>query len=218
MKKIQLIFISFFSLLASTAFAAPVSIGPYLFNDDARATSATFSGSVFENVSGSISDNLVNTYIKGTSADAGVSLNFDNTALSNQAGDDLALFFITANNTVTLNIGDESNSLTSSQLFVNPADPFTDINDGKYMVEDVLTAAGTLGTYDLSVIFIDLDNYGIGLNESLNNIDLLLGNSQSYMTYAVGMHGTVSAVPVPAAVWLFITGLGALGVVSRRRV
>jgi len=217
MKKLQLIFISFFSLLTSTVFAAPISIGPYLFNDDARATSAIFSGSVFENVSGAASDNLIDTYIKGTSTDASVSLSFGNTSLSNQAGDDLALFFITANNTVTLNIGEHSNTLSSSQLFHNPADPFTDIGDGKYMVENVLTAAGTFGIYDLSVIFVDLDAYGIGLNESLDNIDLLLGNSQSYMTYAVGMHDQVSAVPLPAAAWLFMTGLGALGLVSRRR-
>lgn len=217
MKKIHLAIISFCLLITGTASAAQISIGPYMFNDDARATSATFSGSVFENVSGAITDNLANTYIKGTSTDAGVSLGFGNTSLSNQAGNDLALFFITANNTVTLNIGEFSNTLTSSQLFVNPNDPFTDIGD-KYMVTNVLTAAGTLGTYDLSVIFIDLNDYGIGLNESLGNIDLLLGNSQSYMTYAVGMHDQVSAVPLPAAAWLFITGLMSLGIVSRRKV
>jgi len=212
MKKLHITLISFLSLLSSTAFSAQISIGPYLFNDDARATSASFTGSVFENVSGAISDNLANTYIKGTSENAGVSLTFGNTALSNQAGDDLALFFIAPSN-ITLN----NDSLTSSQLFVNSADPFTEIVGGnKYMVENVLTTNG-LQDYDLSVIFIDLDNYGIGLNESLDNIDLLLGNSQSYMTYAVGMHGPVSAVPLPAAVWLFITGLLSLGFVSRRK-
>ena len=216
MKQLQLIFISFCSLMASTAFAAPVSIGPYLFNDDARATSASFSGSVFENVSGAITDNLDNTYIKGLSSDAGVSLTFGNTALSNQAGDDLALFFLTANNTVTLDIGENLYNLTSSQLFVNSADPFTDIGE-KYMVENVLLSNGNIGVFDLSVIFIDLDEYGIGLNESLNNIDLLLGNGQSYMSYAVGMHGPLTAVPVPAAAWLFITGLLSLGFASRRK-
>lgn len=216
MKKIQLALISICALLSSSAFAAPISIGPYLFNDDASATSAIFSGSVFENVSGAITDGLANTYIKGTSIDAGVSLGFGNTSLSNQAGDDLALFFITASNTVTLNIGESSSTLTSSQLFVNPADPFTDIGE-KYLVTDIQLASGGFGTADLSVIFIDLEDFGIGLNESLTNIDLLLGNNQSLMTYAVGMHGQVSAVPVPAAAWLFLTGLGALGFISRRR-
>lgn len=216
MKKLQLTLISVFTLLSSPAFAALVSVGPYVFDDNASATSATFSGSVFENVSGAITDNLANTYIKGTSEDAGVALGFGNTSLSNQAGNDLALFFITASNTVTLNLNGQSNTLTSSQLFVNAADPFTDIGE-KYIVTNILLPNGSFGTADLSVIFVDLNDYGIGINESLTNIDILLGNNTSLMTYAIGMHSQVSAVPLPAAAWLFITGLSALGFISRRK-
>ena len=218
MKKLQLILVSALAAFSSQSFAAPISIGPYQIDTDATATSASFYGSVFENTSNAIIGAQENTYIKGTSTDAGVTLGFENTSLSNQDGNDLALFFLTANNNVSLDINGINNSYSSSQLFVNPADPFVDIGE-KYLVTDVLLPNGSLGFFDLSVVFVDLNDFGIGLNQSLDSISVNIGNSASYMTIAAGLHApvTVTAIPVPAAIYLFLSGITGLGLISRRK-
>ena len=158
------------------------------------------------------------TYIKGESDNAAVSLSFDNISLSNQTGDDLALFFITSSNTVSLDInGVTSGPLFSSQLFVNPDDPFTDIGE-KYLITDILLPGGDLGIADLSVIFIDLNDFDIGLNQSIRNIDIGLGLNTSLMTYAIGLNPAIpTAVPIPAPLFLLISGLTALGFFRRRK-
>jgi len=221
MKKFKLLLISALTLASSQVLAASISVGPYLLEADAAATSASFTGSVFENVSGAISDNLVDTYIKGTSADAAVTLGFNNISLSNQDGNDLALFFLSADNTVSINLNGTTQAYNSNQLFVNPNDPFTDIGK-KYLVENVALPDGTTGFFDLSVVFVDLDIFNIGLNQSLNNLTIDLGNGSSFMNYAIGLNGAVTsppvtAVPVPAAFLLFLSGLTGLGLFSRRK-
>ncbi|MCW9047600.1 MAG: hypothetical protein OQK46_05920 [Gammaproteobacteria bacterium] len=217
MKKIKLLLVSVLTLASSHVLSATISVGPYLLETDAAATSASFTGSVFENVSGAMSDNQVNTYIKGTSVDAAVSLGFDNISLSNQDGNDLALFFLTANNTVSINLNGTTQAYNSNQLFVNPDDPFVDIGE-KYLVNNVALSDGTSGFFDLSVIFVDLDTFGIGLNDSLNNITIDIGNGTSFLNYAIGLNETVvTAVPVPAAFILFLSGLTGLGLLSRRK-
>ena len=208
MTKLRLTLTAALLALSNSLLAASISIGPYGFDSAAGVTSASFTGSVFENVSGAITDTATNTYIKGTSDNAAAALTFGNIALSNQSGNDLALFFITADNTVSLDVnGMNSGPLTSSQLFVNPGE--------KYLIEDILLPGGTLGTADLSVIFVDLDTFGIGLNQSINNINVNLGNNTSLLTYAVGMHTT--AVPLPAPFLLFLSGLTGLGIIGRRK-
>ena len=216
MKKLQIILVSALAIFSTQSLAALISVGPYQIDTDATATSANFYGTVFENTPGAIIGAQENTYIKGTTADAGVTLGFGNTSLSNQNGNDLALFFLTANNTVSLDINGTNNSYTSSQLFVNPADPFVDIGE-KYLVTEVLLPSGSLGIFDLSVIFVDLEDFGIGLNQELDSISVNIGNSASFMTIAAGLNGPVTPVPVPAAFFLFLSGLTGLGLISRRK-
>ncbi len=222
MKKLQLLLLFTVSLLSAQTIAAPISVGPYLLDTDAGATNAVFTGSVFENVGGAITDSAVNTYIKGESNDAGVSLTFGNIGLTNQAGNDLALFFITANNTVSVGInGVDSGPLDSSQLFVND-DPLVDPGPGgeKYLVENILLPDGTLGTADLSVIFIDLDDFGVSLNQVITGVDIGLGNGISLMSYAIGLNPSlppVTAVPLPAPLLLLLSGLASLGLFGRRK-
>lgn len=216
MKRVKLLLISALTLVTSHALAAPISVGPYLLETDAAATSASFTGAVFENVTGAMSDNQVNTYIKGTSVDAAVSLGFDNISLSNQDGNDLALFFLTANNTISINLNGITQSYISNQLFINPNDPFIDLGE-KYLVNNVPLANGSVGFFDLSVVFVDLDVFGVGLDRNLNNITIDIGNGTSFMNYAIGLNEAVTPVPVPAALILFLSGLTGLGLISRRK-
>ena len=216
MKRIKLLLLSALTLTSSCVFAAPISVGPYLLETDAAATSASFTGTVFENVTGAITDNQANTYIKGTSADSAVSLGFDNISLSNQDGNDLALFFLTASNSISININGFTQAYTSNQLFINPDNPFIDLGE-KYLVRNVALPDGTTGFFDLSVVFVDLDIFGIGLNSNLDNITIDLGNGTSFMNYAIGLNEAVTPVPVPAALILFLSGLTGLGLFSRRK-
>lgn len=218
MKKLQYALLISLSLFVANVNSASISIGPYALDTDAGATGVTFTGTVYENVTGAITDSEANTYIRGDSSDATASLAFDNISLSNQSGDDLALFFITASNTVSLGInGVTSGPLFSSQLFVNPDDPFID-NGEKYLVTDILLNNGTLATADLSVIFIDLEDFGINLNQSISNIDISLGLNTSLMTYAIGLNPVIpTAVPIPAPLFLLISGLTALGFFRKRK-
>jgi len=218
MKSVQSLFIIILSLFSLAIYAAPISIGPYALDTDAGATSSSFTGSVFENTDGAITDSLVNTYIKGDSADASVALTFDNIALSNQTGNDLALFFLFADNTVTLDInGVSSEALNSSQLFVNPDDPFTDSLNQKYLVKDILLPDGSLGIADLAVLFVDLDNFAVDLNQSITNINIGLGINSPLLTYAIGLHPAPTAVPLPVPLILLATGLTMLAAFAKRK-
>lgn len=205
------------TLFAGQVYSAPISIGPYALDSDAGATGASFTGSVQENITGAITDNAINTYIKGDSADAAATLTFDNIALSNQSGDDLALFFLFADNTINLDInGFTSSALNSSQLFVNPVDPFVDIGE-KYIVTDILLPNGNLATADLSVIFVDLDDYGVSLNQSITEINVGLGLNAPLMTYAIGLHDAV-VVPLPPAFLLLLSGLAVLRYFPKNKI
>ncbi len=214
MKTINKSLFTLLALFSSQLFAAStISIGPYALEADAAATSASFTGSVFENVSGAITDTLATTYIKGESDNAAVSLGFDNIALSNQAGNDLALFFITASNTVSLDInGVSSGPLTSAQLFIN-SNPFVD-NGNKYLIENIPLPGGGLGTADLSVIFIDLNDFGLSLNQSISSINVNIANNTSLMNIAIGLN---SPVPLPAPILLLLSGLAGIGIAARRK-
>ena len=205
------------ALFSGQAYSAPISIGPFALDSDAGATSAIFTGTVQENVTNAKTDGAINTYIKGDSSDASATLFFENTALSNQSGNDLALFFLFADNTITLDInGFTAPPLNSSQLFVNPVDPFVDIGE-KYVVTDILLLNGNLATADLSVIFVDLDDYGLSLNQSITEINVGLGINAPLMTYAIGLHDTV-VVPLPASVFLFFSGVACMGVFRRKKL
>lgn len=219
--------LSALALFSSQAIAATVSIGPYELETDAAATAASFTGSVFENVADAITDNEVNTYIRGDSEDAAVSLGFNNIALSNQDGNDLALFFLTADNDISIDLNSVSQSYTSSQLFVNPVDPFVDTGE-MYLVQNIFlptdtAATGPTGSAELSVIFIDLDVFGIGIDQSIADLSIALGDS--LMTYAVGLNPALGIapvivpqpVPLPASVFLFLSGIAGFGLIGRRK-
>jgi hypothetical protein len=89
--------------------------------------------------------------------------------------------------------------------------------------KDVLWNGSTISDVRLMVAEIDLSDFDYTLNGVLNQsiqIDMQSTTSNPMaLSLVAGLNSdtNLTAVPLPAAAWLFITGLGALGMISRRR-
>lgn len=232
MNQLKLILISLLFVIATPAFAAPISFGPFKVDTDYAATNViSISDSTFASIPSAITDvgaNSERTYINGTSDDAAVTLGFGNIPLLNLAGDDLVLYFLTASPTeaeIDLSInGINKTNLTSRQLFINNADPFTPgANELQYAIDQVPLPGGGEGIFDLSAILVDLDEYNVSLNQTISEITVGLGDRDAFLLYATGNNAPlalttpVAPVPVPAALILFLSGLTGLGLFNRGR-
>jgi len=196
------LFASYSSLLHASSINVLSSSGAFIGNSSSGlSTVAPLSN---PEMASNLSDNDLATYfygatMGGTVSSAELTLSFQDTVL-NQAGADIAFYFISGStNNMDICISNECKSLTASTL-------------------DPLTVSFGGDNYALSAIAIDLSAFGLLDNEALGQftIDLISGGQNRLA--GIETLNNVSAVPVPAAIWLFITGLGALGVISRRRV
>lgn len=213
MKKILLVITAFICIHSQSIHAA--SIGPYIIDPDASASSVTS----LSNMNGtdglsSITDLSLTTYVEGNPLGS-IGLGFSN-SLFNSTGDDLAFYFLRANgepDTVDfgLNInGIDNNYSASLYTYVDPADGLTK----KYQIN-----FGN-GFADMFIATVELGDFGISGNNSITGLTVTDLNSTDRLALAAGFNLTADApapVPLPAAVWLFMTGLGALGIISRRR-
>lgn len=191
------------ALLVSTAQA--VSIGGY--DISAFATSMpgvtnpvglSFTGpSLFDTVT----DSSVDTYVMKTSGTdvSALTLGFASGALVNGVGDDLVLFEIGGASAFSVTIGST--------------------NDPKLATTD--TGFLTGGNEQLNAVAIDLSDFGVADNAEVLQITvggLVVGGATFALAGALApAPPTVSPIPVPAAVWLFGSGLlGLLGIARRR--
>ncbi len=159
-------------------------------------------------VNGAITDTSVDTTIVGTSAGAYVDLAFSGSVI-NSLGNDLKLFFTGGNgHFFDLSIfSGESSFGTTSYSLPNP--------DGYTGFDSTLIPSD--GIYALAVDFAD---FGVTDGGSVDMIRVMIGDGYTTDSAALSFVGAynVAAVPVPAAVWLFGSGLlGLVGVVRRKR-
>jgi len=194
------------SIISNSSVAASLDVNNYQFASYATSTSS-FGISGANSLNDAMSDESVSSFVYvpsgSTQTTMTMSLGF-NSAVTNQTGIDLTFFFVGGGteNALDLTIGSTTRSYnTSSVLYTDDTNQF------------VYTANTDVGEFALSAIYVDLDSYGIS---SLTDMDITLGKG-AYLALVGGTPATVSEVPLPAAVWLFITGLGALGLISRRR-
>ena len=131
-------------------------------------------------------------------------LGFD-LAVADQAGTDLSFFFVGGgtSNSIELSIGGTSRVYDSSVVL------YTDASQ-----DFIYTAITDVGEYALSAIFVDLSDFGVA---SMTDMDLTLGKGTYLSMVAADPAPAISPVPVPAAVWLFATGLLAMAGVARRK-
>lgn len=202
--------LSFLMMLAPNAGA--VSIGGMDFNSDAFADTLLASSGNFWNynstgpsdhISGvqlesDITDISAGTWVAGDLGTESLDLRFGQTTVINGAGNDLAVFLVGDGTRIDVSLIDHS--ATSIRYF------------GVDTGYDVVLGSTS---YKLEVALIDLDDFGLSAGELMG--DLRLENFWFSVSMAASLGSTVTAVPVPAAAWLFGTGLLGLVGVARRR-
>lgn len=164
--------------------------------------------SVDSDINSAITDTNVDTTIIGTSAGAYVDLSFSGSVI-NGTGNDLKLFFTGDNgHFFDLSIFSGGSSLgTKSYSLPNPVG-YTGSQS---------TLIPTDGIYALGIDFTT--EFGLSDLASVDMIRVMIGDGYTTNSAALSFVGAynVSAVPVPAAVWLFGSGLIGLVGVARRR-
>ncbi len=154
-----------------------------------------------------LSDNDASTYAFGSSNNGTTSAQLDlsfQDGINNQTGDDLAFYFMGG-----------SQEINSMRIcFTNSCTPSSTTYDASFISDYAVSFGGV--NYALSVITFDLSTFGFADNQALGefSIDLIAGGTNRLASID---NLNTSPVPVPAAIWLFITGLTSLGLFSRRK-
>ncbi len=181
--------------LSSLQAGAVTVIGGYSFADNAFVDSLVGAGGSFSGnapLISAVTDSNADTYAYGTVTGAYLDLAFNDNNLVNGAGADLVLFELGDADTIGLTIGG------------------TTIN---YL--PVSTGTTTPSGFTLNAAAIDLSDFGITAGTQVNSFRLEMYLNGPDFSLAGALNTAV--VPVPAAVWLFGSGLLGLAGVARRR-
>ncbi len=216
--------IALISLSASNARAITIA-GIDLGNNAIIADTATGSaGSSFLNwdpaydatgisatqLSNDMTDANAGTYVFSYDAGAYIDMSFSSTGVYNGAGYDLALFFVgSGSQTGNLNLLDIGSSLS----FTTPV--FT----GTQITEIFNDSLGNPVISPIYVSYFDLDVLGLDNQTALNNFRLEIGGASAVpaLLAAINTSPGASPVPLPAPLFLFLSGLTGLGLLRRRK-
>ncbi len=223
MKKLLTIFLGL-GLLGQQAFAAGVtesitgetfagyansviSSSGTLFTDLGNAGSGTSWSSAPADVAARINDTSAGSSILGVTDGASITLGLSS-SIFDGVGDDLKLFLVGNNgHKVDVTIGGITKSYTLA-----PGEGATGAFDTAYPTDPVIALP------------IDLSTFTGLSGGSFNEIGLVLGNGYTCSNLTpcttssvASFVGTYSVVPVPAAVWLFGSGLVGLAGMARKR-
>jgi len=184
------------SLCLAFGSAHAVTVGGFTFSDNAFADSVNgMSGTFNSNTTSfitAITDLNEDTYVAAAGASSFMEIGFTDNNLVNDTGGDLVIFELgTLNNvSVALSLGGPSMSFPVIDTGFNSGLGFT-----------------------LNAAVIDLTDLGVADAAILSSI--VIGGANA----SIGLVGAnpASVVPVPAAVWLFGSGLLGLAGVARRK-
>ena len=211
MKKLLLLSIYIFSFSVSTITHA-VTVAPGYDYDVFASLLDSSTGSFYDwqsagsdapftdntRLASSLLGSDAGTYVLGADSTSAVTLGFG-TNVYNGIGDDLALFFVGAGTQFSMSAnGITVNNITTSSTGNTVTDSF--------------------GTYSLEIALINLDSFGLSANDNMSELfTVFLGdNSMPALSLGAAINTGIAPVPVPAAIWLFLSGLTALGLVRRK--
>lgn len=208
MKKLLTLGITLLATFTNFADASVINVlsSDGVFAGNSASDYSTVTALSTSQIASNLSDDDAATYLFGSSngtTSAYLNLSFQDT-VTNQAGDDIAFYFMGGSqeiNTMSICFTD---NCTPTQLF--NAD----------FVNDLGVSFGGV-TYALSVVTLDLSAFGFVDNQTLNDfsIDLIAGGYNRLAS--IDNLNNVSAIPIPAAFFLFLSGLTSLGLVIRRK-
>jgi hypothetical protein len=218
--------------LLSSGVQATVVVGTYSFGDDELVDrvlsfrgNGMYDGSNYVNPvsspanitdTGPISAPL--TYLQTANyegyRDVSMGLDFGQTRVINGSGADIALFFLSdqTNNEVNVAIGAQLKPLN-----------FLDVSDDSGVQQGANGVVSDGQTYDnvrLMVAEVDLDDYGFSAGQMLTDpFSVEMIQKDFDISVSISMVGAVNTtvIPVPAAVWLFGSGLMGLIALARRK-
>ncbi len=225
---------------ASGSAQAAAVIGTYQFSDAQLVDNVVgasnnwfYTGSVYKGYNGSgwvdgsnnsttpseLTDATTSTLFATTASAANtyVDLSFDVSAgVINGSGNDLALFFIwdQSGNQASVSINGHTEALSFQSVFDGQGD--------LQVANNILWNGVSYDNQMLSVALLDLSLFGFSDNAPLTSSFRVSMGRTSDVDVALSLVGAlnteaVSAVPIPAAVWLFGSGLLGLVGVARRR-
>jgi len=191
----------------------------YSGTDIAGQWESSYSGGNWEASSapGEATDLSVSSYLANTTTinPTSLELGFSNSTINNGAGSDIVFYFL----------WDQTGN--AANISINGFnDVALDIQDTGSVANGVSfydTQTGTMtnnNNVELWAAAINLSEFGYSLGDTLDSSILINLDSESSTVMALSMVAGiehVQAVPIPAAIWLFITGLLSLGFVSRRK-
>ena len=190
------------SALAATSAAAHAitTVGGISFEDNAFADALYFSSGTYTTSGGSLAsvltDTDADTYAFSFSEGAAVMLGFTDNSVFNLGGADLAIFEVGIPDTVTVTLGTQTRSYTTSYT------------------------GFSAGGYSLNVVLVDFSDFGIVEGANLPYQTLGLSTSSGSGTVpSLSLVGALhtSAVPEANALTLALAGMGAVGGVAYRR-
>lgn len=218
--------------LTCSAVQATVVVGTYSFEESELVNrvlsfrgSGMYDGSNYVNPVSS-PDNITDTgpisapltYLQTANfdgyRDVSMALEFGQSRVINGPGADIALFFLSdqTKNVVNVAIGAQLKSLSFADVF--------DSNGIQQVANGTVSDGEIFNNVRLMVAEVDLDDYGFSTDQILNDpLSVAMIQQDSQISVSMSMVGAVNAtvIPVPAAVWLFGSGLIALLASARRR-
>jgi hypothetical protein len=178
-----------------------ISTNTTLWTDLGNSVDGTDWSTDPETTAGRITDTSAATSVLGDTAGAYIDLAFD-VSITDGAGDDLKLFFVGGNGhdfDVTIGGVTNSYSLASNENATGFFDP-------AYPTDPIIALA------------LDLSSFSGLTGSSFSEIRLTIGDGFTTPSAVTSFVGTYNVVPVPAAVWLFGSGLiGLVGLARRRK-
>lgn len=150
-----------------------------------------------------LTDAEVSTYVFSIEPVASIDMAFTATPVYNGAGNDLVLFFV--GNGFSFDFDADAGG---SGAAINYG-----VTDTGFGVTDIFG-----DTWSLSAAQIDLADFGFDSGQQLGDFRVTLGDDLGRPALALvgGFNTQPLVVPVPAALWLFVSGLAALGLFTRR--